>query len=544
MLVLVIVSFVLMSTPITNNDLSSRQKPLFLFGYDFNSPYDLQPLQEKTLLSNLLERKRGSLEEMMVERAAYLSLADTVGLPMPNAQQFKDYLRSQPLFMENDSFSPTAYKNFTDQLRTKEKINETVLAEAIKEDYRIDQIKKILSNPPLVLPIEAKRALYDSKKLWTVAIGELDYNSFPVPDQKVDKDTLLNFFQQQKERYRIAEKTTLSAVYFPSVNYASKITQDEPDEITLRNYYNRYPERFNTSEESLSAKVDIKEKNGPSNEAKDNTFEKVKDTVRIEWLKETTAQSAQLAAEYAAADFAAYLDKNNIKEGSPAFKKHIEETNALEKQLGDFSIGTFPANLFIPKNILEQQANFLDENRYFSNEPIELKDGAAILIFKGKEASTLPALETVIERVREDYLETERKKAFFEEGLRLKTVLNEALTNGMTFQQAAEMQGMKVTSIGPFSAENPHQGDYASLLIQYVNDIMPFSIAPLIASLKPGELSEIVEGRVVYIVNKETIEADQEAIKNTIKRLKDLTERTTQWSLLSEVLEREVNSNL
>ena len=543
LLLIIIMAFILMSGPLVETG-GPRQAPNPLFGYDFNDPGTIAGLRTRSSLSNALQRRWQPLHEMMLERAAYLSLANTAGIRPPTQEQLQDYLKTRPIFSINGLFNPQAYQAFLDYLGGHPELSEEDLVPVLAEDYRIGQIRALLIGPGLSFPWEAEETLAAAQTKWSIEVAELDYETAQLPKPDINDTALEAYYSQHRERYRVPEQITLSAITFPGNHYRHTVSIEEPDQAVLRTYYQRNKAQFEPDETSPQdtepgqlATLEIptaSEQNPPLSDS----FLEQKEVVYQAWLQEQTIQQANLAAQYAAADFAAQLDAQSIQRNTPAFDQAVTDADAVPIAIPPFAPGNAPKDAWVPAPALERQAPALDDARYFSSEPIALEDGAAILIFENKSKPYIPSFAAVLERVRADYLADQRKQAFYDTGKRIREELAAAVASGQVFREAAEAEGLAVEVLDAFSAENPPQGNWRERLTQRSNDITPRVVAPLIASLGKGSLSDFADGKIIYIREKTPVALEPEApaLVAAMDRLNAITQQATHWSLLNELV--------
>jgi peptidyl-prolyl cis-trans isomerase D len=489
LLIVVIVSFVLMSSPMVDPNSSQKRPSKIIFGYDFNSPRETKLLLEKIKISNKFNLISQQTLPIVFERLACLSLAHQCNIPEPTEEERINYIRSRPLFIKDNSFSVKAYQQFLDEIKANGELSENKIIEVIDEEIVIDQVKALFeSSPNFILGFEAQEFLKKQKTIWSVQIAELNYKNFKHTQSEVDEQAVKHFFESYQKHYQVPEKITVSAILLKKENYTEQITVNTaPSEDVLRTYYEDNKWRFN---------------NPPSTQPlKEKPFEQVKTTVKETWLEEQKENQSQLAAEYAAVDFSMTLHQDKIHNASESFYNLIKNSNAQQITIPPFSKNHPPDNTPVPAFQLNKQAFLLNKTRYFSTEPIYSPQGAIILIYENKIPSHQPELHEITDNVKKDYQESERKKAYLQQGEEIQKMITTDLVQGKSFHESAKTKGMQVQSVENFSAENPPNSPYRWTLLSF-DSSGKISVSPLIASLEIGEVSKFTNGKIIYISKK------------------------------------------
>ena len=170
LLAIIIIAFVFTigNTPGCTSNQSNYTKQLF-YGYDLNSSHEMNSLSKKVSLSAILRSGRPIQNEQQFQsqltgRIALLHLADEIGVPPPGQEAISTYIQSMAAFRGPDGqFSPDAYTRFIDSIESNPNMQQDLIVVVLEEDYRIDQVRKVLYGPGYFLPSEANSQVQRSE---------------------------------------------------------------------------------------------------------------------------------------------------------------------------------------------------------------------------------------------------------------------------------------------------------------------------------------------------------------------------------------------
>ncbi|HXA14181.1 MAG TPA: peptidyl-prolyl cis-trans isomerase, partial [Opitutaceae bacterium] len=219
------------------------------FGYNLGSPDDQHHIFGDAELSVFLQYgvpigASPQLQEFAFQRTAALALADQLHLPDPSSDTLASYVKTLGGFANaNGEFDPNRYGTFFDkQLWSKLDPLFTVndVSRVIADNWRIDQVKKLLSGPGYVLPGDIKTQLTHDETQWTISVASADYSKYspaitPTPAE------ITNFFNENPAGYKIPARINVSYIAFPTADFVPQVsvTADE-----VRAYYDANPARF------------------------------------------------------------------------------------------------------------------------------------------------------------------------------------------------------------------------------------------------------------------------------------------------------------
>lgn len=166
--------------------------------------------------------------ESLVQQELALEAADKAGVYISD-EALKADLHSKPAFQENGQFSPRRYISVLNSMR----LQPAEYEESLRRDLALQQIFDRPALAVVINPSEAKlfyHGLFDKVKVSYVAFDPANYKD----KVKVDDKAMEQFFQANREDYRIPEKVTVEYLSFLPKDFTSKVKVD-PAEV--KEYY-------------------------------------------------------------------------------------------------------------------------------------------------------------------------------------------------------------------------------------------------------------------------------------------------------------------
>jgi len=499
-------------------------KKVDLFGISLNSEKEKRDFSESAQLSAYLQTGRpgynpDQIQNYAFQRAAALHLADQFHLPKPTEEQKAIYLQTLALFKGTDGlFSQEAYSDFLDNLNTNPNLRKQTIARVLIEDYRIDQVNKLLGGPGYVLPSEVSSQLARTKTKWTVEQATLEGSglSFSITPSS---EELLEYYEANKFRYGVSEKVEVSYVEFRGERYLSSIPA--PDEIALKNYFERNKARF--------------KKPGPPNinplqpgeNQEEVTFEEVRTQVDLE-MKLVVAQKAAIQA---ASDFGYTLFENKVERDSEELATGISRHNLTLKTVPAFTSEESPEEGRWSQQIVKE-AFKLSEKHWFS-DPLPVGNSAIILFYDDRLVSYIPDFEDVKESVITDFNQAREKELFIEKGSNIQKSLTEQLASGDSFTEAAEKAGLQTQTWPSFTLQTP-PSDFDYSLLSRLEQITEGDISDMIVTKEKGTF--------LHVISKEVPEEALagEEFDQTTAQLAEMNSRVQQNLIISDLLQQEL----
>ena len=499
------------------------------FGYNLGSQDDQSRLIGDASLSVNLQTGYNSLEGADLERyafqrAAALDLADQLHLPPSTKEEVADFIKGLRIFTgENGEFDPKRYGTFRDSLKTNPRLTEAIVSRVLADDVRTEKVRKLVGGPGYVLPADVKTQLERADSVWTLGLATADYAGFnptiPAPDAALAK-----FFEENSFRYTIAPRVVVNCAFFPAADYVGKVSVAEAE---VHAYYEANPARFpNPAAKVAGAKPDA-----------------TADYAAVRAQVETALklERAQRFAAKAASDLSFALYDGKITPGTPAFDTLIAAQHLTLKTLAPFTHEDGPAE-FGGSPEIAAEAFKLGASRSYS-DAVTAPGGAVVLFWKEIQPSRQPMLAEVQAKVAADYIENEKQKRFVEFGKTLRSLIENRLKAGDTFEQAvaaaSSATSVKLESkiLAPFTRRTPPKD-------------LDYSVAGAMERLEKGRVSDMSIGQdrrglFVYVINKQTPDLNEAGLPYAAMRMQLATanSRIGASSYLGTLVEQELKKS-
>ncbi len=503
------------------------------FGFNLASQEDLQALMTGARISAALHPRDTQLNryqsDYMLVRGAGLGLANDFGIPNPTPEQFKQFLESRSAFFDdNGSFSTARMAEITAMFAasgiTSEQISKTIV-----EDWRIDQVGKLVGGPGLILPFEARLRLIEELTRWKVVLFTSEYSAFQ-PEINPSEEELQAFYERNPANYEVPEKVRLKAVEFPRDNYLAEVK--EPTESELENYFRENQRKF------VKAPPPPKEGEEPTPPIVPQLAD-----VRDEVLAALKNEQASRLAEIAADNFTVRLFRESIARASPTLTKMITEAQARTKDLEPFAREQIPWQLPYDRTQL-QNSYQLNEVDYFSDVARDRQGNAVVLLFEEKIPSHIPPFSEVKEQVAAKYKQEERRKLFDAKGREIHQALQDGLASGKSPDDLASELNLASKVFPEFDGQNipadlqnnpwqtRHTSQPSGPLVEQLKSLAQGQVSPMIFQANKGQF--------LYIEKKDQpeIAADDARIAAKLQELNSRLNLAGGWMSLQELASR------
>lgn len=430
------------------------------YGFDLSNENVQAQLQNCAIYDAILAgvniRTRQQLSQLMLRQAYLLSVARELGMSQVSEAELAAYVRSAPAFTdESGKFNAQLWEKFMSE---RGRMSEETLSYILSENALANKVEKLLGGPGYMPAsyIEGQYKKFYGK--WDFAVAKLSFKDFK-PQIKVTTAELEKFFKANIEAYRIGEGVVLETVFFPTVQYASKVTA--PTNADIAAYYGANMRNYATQKDGKPYIPSLSE---------------VSEKVKVDVL----ADSALRAAAKDAENFAMKIYNSEIKMGSAELKKLLSETKAEIKKLPLIR----KTDEKLPDGVALEvaQAGMMLADKTFFSDPIPSDKGVTVVLLTEKAPSFLPELKQVKARVEADYIVSERQKLFAERGATLAKALKKA-SDEKSFDKIAKEGGAKVEQLKDYviATARPDNAAYAQYTV----------ISSELPKLKAGEISPI-----------------------------------------------------
>ena len=498
------------------------------FGYNLGSSVDQQRLMGDAGLSANLQVGYGleaeQIQNYAFQRAATLHLADELHLPAATSAEITEQIKTLRAFAGPDGqFDAATYKTFRDNLKSNPRLTETDIARVLGDDVRADKVQKLLGGPGYVLPTDIKNQLARADTTWTLATATVDYTSFN-PAISVTDAELTKFFEESSFRYEIPPRILATYADFPAAEYLAQVTLNEAE---VRAYYDANPARFPKPAADTKAPASVKVDAAADYAA-----------VRTQVELAVKNERAQRLAAKAASDFVFSLYEAKAVAGSPALANILATRKSPLKSLAAFTREAGPAEFGPAATSVAEEAFKLGKDRAYT-EAVPTPNGAAVLFWQDTQPARKPAFTEVKTKVNADYLENEKRKRFVDLGRTLRSLIENRLKSGDTFEKATASAAtgtsakIETKAVAAFTLRNRPQD-------------LDYTVLGALERLEKGQVSDLTiaadKGTYVYVVDKKIPDftPTNPLYTETRTQLGSYTARLGSSAYLAEIVETEL----
>jgi len=503
-----------------------------VFGYNLASVEDQSRLIGDASLSVMLQMgyvglSDEQLQEYALQRAAALHLAGELGLPKSSEAEITAHIKSLPVFLdEAGHFNAQHYAQFRDSLKNDSRIREADVSRVIAADIRADKVRNLLAGPGYVLDSDIVDQLQRVDTVWTLELAQLDYASY-APEIAPTNDQLAKFFGDNTFRYQTPPRLVASYAGFPLSRYLPQVSTSEAE---LRQVFDSMPSRFAKPAASGGTESDSTAQAQP---AGPEDFALVRNQVEALVLSEKARQLATRAAS----DLTLALYEAALPNDPSTRAALLSAHQVSEKPLAPFTENRGPDELGNLTSVTTEAFKLSAEQFY--SDAIPVREGAVVLFWKELLPTYTPLLSEVLERVRADYIEEQKREKFVEIGRRLKTQIEARLKAGDSFAtaatSAAQSAGIAIetSALAPFSLAKPPQDN-------------SFSAFNLLENLEEAQVSEMTlsdtRGTLIYAAKRQVpdLTATNPRFGEIREQLAELTSRVGVIRILSDLVEQEL----
>ncbi len=499
MLAVIIISFIFTigSTPgIGRGEDRTRARPFF--GYNLESPDDQHRIFGDAQLSIYLHYgfpigAGSQLEQYAFQRTATLALADQLHIPAPSEDVLASYIKTMGAFAgDNGGFDPNKYNSFReDQSWAKLDPRFTIadVSRVLVDNWRAEQVSKLLSGPGYVLPGDIKAQLSRDDTQWTLAVASADYTKY-TPAIAPTLPELTNFFAANPARYQIPARVSVDYIAFSA---AALVPQVNVTDAEVRSYYDANPTRF-------PKPPSIKAPTAPAKPSPDSDFAAVRPQVEAA-LK---LERAQRLAAQTASDVALALYNEKIDGVTPRLDAFLAEHHLAPKSLAPFSVDAPPAEFGASPEVADE-AFRLGKDHFFS-DALAMPAGSVILLWKETIPAYTPPLSEVQAKVTADYQEAQKHKLFINElGKNIHDQLTARLKAGDTFDKAVGAVNV-IATVTPTASVKLEVKTFPPFTQRQPPKDLEKSIRDNLDRLETGHVSDMIfsenKGWFIYIVAK------------------------------------------
>ncbi len=533
LLAIIIVAFVFTIGNIPGIGFGDRPpEALTYFGYNLNSPREGREAIRHAATSYRMEYgdaqvDGGRLQNYLLDRIAFLELADRLRIPPPTEEQMQHFIMGRAAFQnEQGIYDPTKYSDFIDEIDADPQLSVGEVAWVMEQDYRVEKARELLSGPGYVLPAEVRQQLERNRTLWSLDLATLNLAEFE-PEIEVTDEQLQQFFEENSFRYEREPQISFSYAVFPNNAFIDEVGDLAEEEVIAHFEANRgqfTPPEQPKAEPDEAADADQE----PADEQPaEITLADVRDQVEASLRRR---KARRLAGE-AAADFAYEIFRTGTQPGSAEFEQLLTAHQGELRETPPVSPSDFPFELGFSREAREAVMR-LSEDRQFS-DPLPLgADDYMVLIYHETLPAFIPPLEEVAEDVERDYREEERRRLLSERGEEIRQQLAQRISEGATFIEAAEAEGLTTQSADQFSRISPPEQINRQIVMR-LDEFERNEVSPMITLQNFGYF--------IYLKDREVpeITADDEEFVRTADNLRDWSAMSGRYYVMEEFIARE-----
>jgi peptidyl-prolyl cis-trans isomerase D len=390
------------------------------------------------------------------------------------------------------AFRLDSYENFVKRMLQPNGYSEGDLVQFAKHEVGIMQLVATFGlNGRMVAPREAEALFRREREVMNVSAVSFPYTNY-VSKVVVNPTNVAQFYTNRMSVYRLPERVQVSYVKFALTNAYAEADAQLSRETNLNQridalYLQQGAEAFtDTNGVAMTPEV-----------AKN----KIKEQVRHEW--------ALRAAHRNAAEFATAV----AEMPAPAKPEYLQDAASKQsltvKVTAPFDQDRGPQDIDVPE-VFAKAAFALTPEEPFS-PPLQADDGFYVIALKTRIPSEVPALDTIRERVTEDYKIQQSLALAREAGSAFNRQLTNGLNQGKSFDAICAEATIKPFDLPPFSA--------ATTSLPEVQGRIDFNmVRSLAGDLVPGKASSLLPSRsgamLVYMKSRTSV--DEATLKSEL----------------------------
>lgn len=489
LLVFIVVSFVFYTGSGSAADLLGIRRSSVVMGVNVGNAEETAPYRAGVLLSN---GGRQYSAQDLIQRIYMVKTAEAFQVPEPTQAQLSAYLSEQ-------GFSADVLEN----IKRNFDISEDVLRTMIIHNWKLQQFLQTFGNVPAVFEADVELAWKEMNTQWTAEVAEFPRTAcdlaMRLPEDKTEAEkTLADFYEKNKEDFRIAERVKLAyAKIVPAGDSVTKIA--EPTDFELSTF--------------VSGKFDGDAEKAAKDLA-DNRAARV-----AEWKK---SQLLDTAAAELSNSLYEKLPTDMINPRSADFSEALAKSGLKFVEIPAFPRNEVPSDTGVPAVILRDIAAGGLNETLWRTDAIPVGDAVYVVVFLGTEPSRIPDFKEVTPQVENAWIAEARDIRFAELAGKAGDALRGSVASGKTLIQAATESGLQAQMLPAFSMHG--------VPAQFRN----VDLIGILKSVPAGEVSPMIPvGDTVYfarVVSKSVPAVDKAG--EEFKRVWTLYNQQTSWETL------------
>jgi parvulin-like peptidyl-prolyl isomerase len=416
---------------------------------------------------------------------------------------------------ETKSFQKEFYDRFLKNLPS-HGLKETDFERFARHQVGIQHLAALVSIPgKLVTPQEAASEYREENEKADTKIVFFNSSNY-LARVEVKPEELAKFYTNRSAAYRLPERVQLSYVAFPFSNYTAQAEQKLAKETNIT--------------ENIDA---IYNQRGPAYYTDPTGQVMAPEAAKAKIREELSEEFAKRDAREAAIAFAEKLTTNNAP-AMERLQKVAQESGLQVQETEPFGQYESPKGMNVPDKFAKA-AFALNPVEPIFEEPIVGEDTVYVVSYKSRVPSQLPSLESIHDKVVEDYRRFEAQKMAREAGTAFAAAATNGIAAGKTFDQIAQEAGYTPNDLQPFA----HNARFISGL-EGRGD--PMSVRNSAFALKPGQASGFQTspdgGYVVYL--EKIVPASDEDVKKDLPNFVEELRRRRASNAFEEWFDKEL----
>jgi peptidyl-prolyl cis-trans isomerase D len=504
LLVIVTISFVFTVGSSPGIGRKGQEQAKKIFGCDLSSHKNAIQLQLEAELSAQLQQIFIGVEQLLnysiLSRLAKLKLAHDFNMPNPNKESLSHFVETYSAFIgENRQFDANKYNNFLEQF-SNDPARIGVFERTIANDFKIAVVEKLLAGQGFCSDAQAKQEVMRKATKYFFLVAKFDA-SLVADGLQYSEDELQQYFERNQDAYKTGEQMILDYVEFPWESFVKDVPEPSPSD--LQYIYNAKKNQFHG----------LAEDPGALDAAISRAYER---------------STADHLAMEAADQFICDLYEKDIGCNSEQLKQFIEKKELKLSTLDPIVLGQFSENECFSGESLAQVGK-LNKDRHYS-DPVLAKNGnPCVLLYRDLIASIHLPLESVRDRVIQDFLAWKKEENFSRQVDEIQKILIK--TQNITAEIFAGIVTDKKGMVTKFDGEDLGSSNISS------------KEKAILCSLSSGNVSEAVftdkmEAGIIFLEKREKpATVDPVAFEQTVAALERQNKKDFNHYIIEMILD-------
>lgn len=444
------------------------------------------------------DRQSGMIERQARQRLVLLEKLAELDVKVSEAAVAK-YIIETFRDPSDKSFRADAYKQFVELGLRRRGLRQSDFERFARHQVGIQHLVSLAGAAGKLITPQEGEAIFRQQNEEMEAEAVFVSSSNYLAQVTVDPAALATYYTNQLANYRIPEKLQVSFVKFAASNYLAEADQQLSANTNLNQIIEAAYLQRGTNAFTDANNVPL----GP---------EAAKQKIREDFRLAAAREVAQEKAVEFANELFELPDKNNALENLAAAKGLVSEVSE------PFAQYQTPSNMKVPSSF-GQTVSRLTPEEPFAEQIIEGEDGAYVVALKQRIPSQVPPLQTIEERVTQDYTTSKALELARAAGRQLHQSITNGLAQGKSFDAAAAENNASPVLLPPFSRKTstlpgiPNPGD-ASRLINTAFGLSPGQVSDFVNTGTGGFL---VMAKKIVPVSEEKLKAELPEFLKTLR---------------------------